>query len=34
MIASGSWDKSLKLWNGTDGSLILEKLNSHDNRIM
>ena len=31
IIASGSDDKSIKLWNGNDGSLIIEKLNAHNN---
>ena len=28
IIASGSDDKSIKLWNGNDGSLIIENLNA------
>ena len=33
IIASGSDNKSIKLWNGNDGSLIIEKFNAHDSRI-
>ena len=33
IIASGSDDKSIKLWNGNDGSLIIEKLNAHNYAI-
>ena len=29
LIASGSDDKSIKLWNGNDGVLMIEKLNAH-----
>ena len=29
MIASGSSDRSIKIWNGKDGSFILENLNAH-----
>ena len=31
IIASGSSDRSIKLWNGFDGSLITEKVNAHNN---
>ena len=31
-IASGS--DSIKLWNGNDGSLIIEKLNTHNYGII
>ena len=31
IIASGSYDHSIKLWNGFDGSLIINKLNAHNN---
>ena len=30
MIASLSDATSIKLWNGNDGSLIVEKLNAHN----
>ena len=33
IIASGSAHKSIKLWNGNDGSLILERLNAHNYEI-
>ena len=31
IIVSGSNDASIKLWNGNDGTLIIEKLNAHNN---
>ena len=31
IIASASDDKSIKLWNANDGSLIIERLNAHNN---
>ena len=31
VIATGSDDKSIKLWNGNDGSLFIEKLKAHNN---
>ncbi|KAM3133150.1 hypothetical protein pb186bvf_014726 [Paramecium bursaria] len=32
IIASGSDDKSIKLWSGNDGTLIIEKLNAHSDQ--
>ena len=31
MIGSSSHDKSIKLWNGNNGELVLEKRNAHNN---
>ena len=31
MIASGSSDAVIKLWNGNHGSLIINKMNPYDN---
>ena len=34
IIASGSKDKSIKLWNGNNGILVLERLNAHDDNLI
>ena len=34
IIASGSFDYSISLWDGNDGSLVINKSSAHDYRLV